>query len=499
MRKTFKSMIVAAMKHLSGIFVIPAFLFLPVSCKPNIPVSSETGKVPEISPDYVGITIPRNIAPMNFIIKEEGDRYMVVVTTSDKTVVKVKSNDNLISFKKRDWKKIMERSEGRSCTFEVYAKNNGSWHRFKSFVNNVAEEPIDSYITYRLIEPGFEMWGNMGIYQRCLENFNESPVMINALSEHNCINCHSFASNDSRTMLFHMRGKQPGTIVYRDGELSKVNTKTDSTISAGVYPSWHPGGKYVAFSVNKITQVFHAVSDKRVEVVDTLSDIILYDSEKNAVSTCASLSTILRYETFPSWSPDGLSLYFCSAEAEPLNKYDQIRYDLLRIGFNPETGRFGTVDTIVSSSETGRSVSFPRISPDGKFLLFCMSEYGNFSIWHKESDLYLMNLETREITRPEINSDQSESYHSWSSNGRWVVFSSRRIDGLFTRPYFAYLDSNGVMQKPFILPQKDPEFYNTFLKSYNIPELIKTKIDLNPGDISGLAGSEPSKALFISN
>lgn len=61
-----------------------------------------------------------------------------------------------------------------------------------------------------------------------------------------------------------------------------------------------------------------------------------------------------------------------------------------------------------------------------------------------------------------------------------MVFSSRRDDGLYTRPYFSYFDPSGKMHKPFILPQKDPGFYTDFMKTYNLPELITSKVELNP-------------------
>ncbi len=125
-----------------------------------------------------------------------------------------------------------------------------------------------------------------------------------------------------------------------------------------------------------------------------------------------------------------------------------------------------------------------------------MAKYGYFTIWHPETDLYLMNLETNVITKPDINSNRSESYHTWSSSGRWIVFSSRRIDGLFTRLYFAYFRRDGKMDKPFILPQKDPGFYETFLKSYNIPEFITSEVKLDPRVLSEITRSEPVNATF---
>jgi Tol biopolymer transport system component len=337
----------------------------------------------------------------------------------------------------------------------------------------------------------------MGIYQRCLENFDETPVMINEMSEGNCINCHTFNRNNSQTMLFHMRQKLPGTIIYRNGKLSKVNTKTTQTGSPGIYPAWHPGGRYIVFSVDHIYQLFLPSGNKLREAFDGASDLVLYDTETNMESNCAVIATRERVETFPTWSPDGRYLYFCSAKTVPIEKFNQAKFDLLRISFNAANHQFGTVvDTIVSSSQTGLSVSFPRISPDGKFILFCMSSYGSFTIWHSDSDLYLKNLETGAISKPDINSNFSESYHSWSSNGRWIVFSSKRGDGFTTELYISYCDSNGNADKPFILPQKDPDFYKTFLRSYNIPELVTSAVKLNPRNLSEVAESEPVNALF---
>ena len=98
-----------------------------------------------------------------------------------------------------------------------------------------------------------------------------------------------------------------------------------------------------------------------------------------------------------------------------------------------------------------------------------------FSIWHRNTELYLIDFETQAI-RPleKANSRETESYHTWSSNGRWIVFSSRRDDGNYTRPYIAYMDKDGYDCKPFVLPQRRPDFYDRLLKSFNIPEFMIT-------------------------
>jgi len=284
-------------------------------------------------------------------------------------------------------------------------------------------------------------------------------------------------------MLFHMRQQNAGTLFLIDGKVSKINTRAPEMISAGVYPRWHPEGRYVAFSVNTTKQEFHMAHTNKVEVYDMASDLIIFDTETNAVFTDSLLSSPDYFETFPEWSPDGKFLYFSSAEKRVMpDEYDSLRYDLLRIAFDASTGNFGKhIDTIVLSKKTGKSVTMPRISPDGKYVLFCMSNFGTFPIWHRENDLYIMNLENKEIRNlKEINSDQSDSYHSWSSNGRWIVFGSRRIDGTFTRPYISYFDEQGNGHFPFLLPQKDPRHYDFSLKSYNIPEFITGKVTVSP-------------------
>ncbi|MCX6302531.1 MAG: hypothetical protein NTW82_10135 [Bacteroidia bacterium] len=450
----------------------------------------------KIFPDYSDVTFPPNIAPANFIIEENAQKYIVKIHSQDKDQITIRSGKGTIRIPARLWKKVLQSCRGGDMFVEVYAKQDGKWIKYRTIINYIANETIDEYLVYRLIEPGFETWNKIGIYQRCLENFSEKPVMVNNMSDGNCMNCHAFSSNNSSIMMFHMRAQNAGTIIFRDNMLEKVNTKTDKTISAGVYPSWHPDGQYIAFSVNSIVQMFHSVSKNIVDVIDTLSDVVLYDTRNRQISTAESLSSKDRFETFPSWSPDGKYLYFCSAKKIDLEKYDQIRYDLLRISFDPETKHFGKADTVVLASARGLSVSFPRASPDGRYLLFCMSEYGNFSIWHPESDLYLKDLITGEISRPDINSPQTESYHTWSSSGRWIVFSSRRLDGLFTRPFFAYFDPSGKAHKPFILPQKDPAFYKTFIKSYNVPELVISRVKLNPRILSRTVRQDPIQATF---
>ena len=134
--------------------------------------------------------------------------------------------------------------------------------------------------------------------------------------------------------------------------------------------------------------------------------------------------------------------------------------------------------------------------------MFTMAEWGNFHIWHHDADLWMIEVKNDEVksdeVRPveEINSDDTESYHSWSSNGRWVVFSSRRTDGIFTRPFIAHIDAEGKASKPFELPQADPDRHRQLLKSYNVPEFMRGPVTITPqqaADILKSGGTETTK------
>jgi Tol biopolymer transport system component len=202
------------------------------------------------------------------------------------------------------------------------------------------------------------------------------------------------------------------------------------------------------------------------------------------------------FETFPSFSPDGKWLYFCSATHKKMpEEFNKVKYNLCRIGFNPENGTFGDkIDTLFNAVALNKSVTFPRPSPDGKYLMFTLIDYGNFSIWHKEADLYLLDLQNG-ICRPitEVNSDNTDSYHSWSTNSRWFVFSSRRLDGLYTRPFIAHINEKGVVGKPFLLPQSTTDFYPDLMESFNIPEFITDKVDIDPNTVENLVAGEKAK------
>lgn len=475
----------------TNIFFLFIYTFLFWSCDNPVTSYVVIDRYANIYPEYEGTYIPHNIAPLNFQVREQASEYKIrFVANKDSFEISTKKNSNI---PEKKWKELLDKNKGQRLSVKIFSQNNGTWNKYKDIEFTIAKEAIDPYVAYRLIEAGYELWNKMGLYQRCVETFEETPIMLNTLTDNNCMNCHSFSKNNPEIMMFHMRGAHGGTLIAKEGNVKKVNTKATWMPAAGVYPRWHPDERFIAFSTNQTSQGFLSAHTNKVEVFDTESDIVIYDTQENRIYTDSIICSKNSYETFPEWSPDGQYLYFCSAPALDMpQEYQSIKYDILRIKFNSETGTFANkVDTVVSSKNTGKSSVLPRVSPDGKHLVFCMADYGTFPIWHRENDLNLVNLETNEICNMEAaNSNQSDSYHSWSSNGRWMVFGSRRFDGNYTRLYISYFDEQGKAHKAFLLPQKDPEYYDFLLKSYNIPECITGKVKISPYQFSNVAREE---------
>ena len=472
---------------------------LYTSCKEAVVNPDILSVTPIIMPDYAEVTIPTTIAPLNFSVTESHDKLHLRVEGGKSGSMEIQTT-GYISFPEKKWKQLLSENMGDKIRLTLSVKSEGKWKQYAPFSIFISPHPIDYGLAYRLIAPGYEVYSKMGIYQRNLSNFEQHTVLENTIIHGSCMNCHSFNRTQPQEMSLHVRGPHGGTIIKNHELLKIVDTKTDETMSACVYPYWHPSGRFIAYSVNQTQQVYHSSKEKLLEVYDLASDIVVYDLETNELLTCDLLTTS-DFETFPVFSPDGKTLYFCCASKQEMPmEYLNVKYNLLSISFDASTRTFGTtIDTLIRVDDIGKSISFPKPSFDAKFIMYTLLDYGNFGIWHPEADLYILNLEDNTILElTEANSSFADSYHNWSSNSRWFVFGSRRMDGLYTRPYIAAIDENGQASKPFLLPQKNPGYYTESFFSYNVPEFINAPIKLNPNNIARkLVSSDSEKAKFV--
>jgi len=478
-------------RYLLGLLVVGALLFtvLYYLLRQRMIVVDEydsVGRPARIHPDYAGTVIPPNIAPLNFLVQEKGTWYCVKIYSEQGKTIGIQSRKPQIVIPLRRWKKLLKVNRGSPLYFDIYVLDgNNRWNRFETITNTIADADIDDYLVYRKLKLSVT-WKDMGMYQRNLKNFGESIVLHNSSFDGGCVNCHSFLSNSSDNMLTQIRSSKYGTpmLVAQNGEVTPVNTQTKFTPGKAGFTAWHPNGGVIAFSINKFEMFFHTAAVEVRDVFSHASDLALYLLDSNRIISTGKITKPDRMETFPEWSPSGRYLYFCSAPQLPVERYREVRCDLMRISYDCKTRKWGDLETVLSAQDVNGSITQPRFSPDGRFLLFNVSEYSAFPIHQAESDLYLMETETGRYYRLPISSDRNDSWHGWSSNGRWIVFSSKRIDGRFTRPFFSYIDGTGKVYKPFVLPQKDPTFYDSLVQVYNIPELIKGPIRVRAKQLS---------------
>jgi len=417
----------------------------------------------QIMPDYISVTIPFKNGP----------------------AIEIANSSGSIKIPAKQWEKLLENNKANLLEIDIYTQSaNDKWNKFKTIENKISSEPVDKYLAYRNIPIVHTMWQKMGLYQRDLTNFKTAPIVENTSFKNGCVNCHNFYNQRADTMTIAVRSKHYGvsTILVRENQVHNLGVKF-------TYSTWHPNGNIIVFSANKVTQFFNAAQNEVRNVLDQDSMLAYYNLKERKVSTAVPFSRKDWLETYPAFSPDGKYVYFSAAkklwadsdERMP-EKYEQVKYDLFRVSYDVENDKWGQIETVLTSEQTGKSILEPRVSPDGRWLVFCMCDYGCFPVYRPSSDLYAIDLQKAqqtgqfELIELPINSSASESWHSFSSNSRWLAFSTKGMRERLTVTAFSHIDEDGNFSKPFVLPQKDPEFYDYFAKSFSLPEFSINKI-----------------------
>ena len=478
--------IVILLRHAVAIILT---LWLLSACSSTPHDESISNALPDIYPDYIGVTIPAATAPLNFGVTTPNDGIYVVAKGNKEG--EITTSGEYADFDIGEWHALTQRNKGDSIVVTVSVNQDGQWTRYRPFAIHVSNDSIGEWgLTYRLIPPGYETYGDMGIYQRDLSSFEQTAIIQNTHIEMGCVNCHTTNRTQPQQFTFHVRGDLGATVIHHDGKTELLEPRNQQLGGGMVYPFWHPEGRYVAYSSNQTQQLFHQRSGQRVEVFDNASDIVVLDTRDYSLLRDDRVAQSEQLENYPAFSPDGRWLYFCRAHRVDSiwKNYDQIKYDICRIAYDPEANAFtGEVETIVDASSSGKSANQPRLSYDGRYLLYTISDYGCFPIWHREADLWMMNLDSGE-TQPltTANSDDAESFHNWSLNSRWIVFTSRRDNGLYTQLYLAHVAADGTVAKAFMLPQKNPIVYQQeTIYSFNTPDFASQPLKTSDLNLTG--------------
>ena len=472
--------------------VLVIFLVTGCDSRDVRPAGDHTDRTSFMFPDYQEVTIPCNIAPLNFYYTDPDLTRAVTVFSSGGESVTFRGRE--VVWKEKVWKRLVASASGSEI--EVVSTLKSGTVEEKRWKIHVSDDPIDPYLTYRLIEPGFEVWDDLEIVERHLESFESKVISDWRHTANKCMNCHIHSQARGDLSMFYLRGEGGGAILNRNGTLRKLSLRDSSMISPTVYGEIHPAGRFGVFSTNIIIPGMHSFANRRMEVFDTASDLCVADFDNNEMMSFPATARDDVFETFPVFSADGKWVYYCAAPARPVPaEINQLMYSLVRVPFDAATGTLGAqADTVWSASAHGLSVCHPKASPDGRWLLFTVADYGTFPINHRECDLRMLDLKTGNIfTLDEVNADGSDTYHSWSSTSKWFVFASKRGDGMFGKPWFSHVSEDGSVTKPFLLPQEDPHFYDNMLRSFNVPDLGSSSVGFDAEEIGRVWREVPAE------
>ena len=440
---------------------------------------------PRIKPDYREVTIPPNIAPLNFEIQEPGASYFVQLHGQAGEPIEISSHSPKILIPEKDWHRLLNENRAGWLEITVSSQNEAKqWTRYAAITNTIAADEIDPVMIYRKIHPAHSTWSSMGLYQRDLTTFDERPFLENSRFANDCCHCHILRNNDPNTATVVIRSTH-----YQNSLLVISNGVAQAIRGSVGFVAWHPTGRIVASSFSKPRLMLHSARNDMRDIAELEGWIGYFLMGSNVVKKVPGLSDNARLRTFPFWAPDGRYLYYCSAPNPWTNmatitatSHTTAKYDLMRLSYDIDHDTWGEPEMVLSAGDAGFSVAQPRISPDGHWIFFCAIPYGCWPTYDSTSDIYGIDLVAGQARgkftsrKLELNSKECESWLSWSSNSRWVVFSSKRISPLFNRPHLSYVSPTGQCSKPFILPQEDPDFYDSLLKTFTIPTLSKGPI-----------------------
>ncbi len=475
------------------------FLILAIlagACRsPRFPSCAEGNLA--IYPSYSNnLIVPCNIAPLNFQITSTDNasgighsRYRVCVTACDSSGNSLKQTriktSGKVAFKLSQWRNLTEKAAQNNGFLRIDIRTGRQTESGLIRTWFVAKDSIDPYLIYRSGPHDENMGHQLQVYQRCMQDFREKLLMDNTLTENNCMNCHTICSHNASHMVIHLRKNHAGTLVIRGDTVVKLTVPPQYGFRLS-YPDWHPSGKYIAFATTRIHPIRYVNSYRTQDfMLDVSGRIVLYDIRNNRIFSSPELHDDAYQYSFPAWSPDGKKLYFCRARRinpdtlSPQHEKQNLasfRYNLYQIDFNPETGSFDSLSLLYNFSSHMLSASIPSVSPDGRYVGISTLLMGSFPS-QDQGDIALVDLQEKPDSCLKdadiLNSPDSDRRLVWSSNGRWVIYSSKKETGANTLLHIAYFDSLGNFSTPFLLPQKSPEYYLWNTRSFIFPVLSR--------------------------
>ena len=306
-----------------------------------------------------------------------------------------------------------------------------------------------------------------------------------------CANCHSF-SRDGSTMGMDVDGPGGDKGMYTVSpvkETLEVNTEnifTWSEFKHGTRPKDYkifgflsrvsPDGRHVVSTVNEALFMGYYPSYKFLQVFfPTMGILGIWSKETGEMFPLRGADDPAYVQSNGTWSQDGKYVYFIRSEAKdpyvpgaPMPTYAddprelEIRYNIYRVPFND--GKGGEAEAIKGASHNEKSNFFPKISPDGKWMVFCQCRNG--LLMRPDSELFIVPAEGGEARKMRCNGPSMNSWHTWSPNGKWLAFSSKR-NTPYTQLFLTHIDENGNDTPAILVPDMNPPN-----RAVNLPEFV---------------------------
>ncbi len=397
-----------------------------------------------------------------------------------------------------DWAKIKQGSVSRDAQVAIVglgpdakAASSSSTVRIRT-----STDPVGDSIFYREVplpflsavqDPSRIRWRFGSV-----DSETAPPIVLENLPV--CGNCHSFSGDGKVLGLDVDYGNDKGAyavlpvskqMVLNDEKIISWSDykKGDGEATFGLLSRVSPDGRYVISTV-KDRAVFVATPDIWYSQLffPIKGILVVYDTQTGSFKALPGADDPEYVQSNPTWSPDGKSIVFARTKAykkdvvanatsvllsekdvpEFVNDKEPFKFDLYRVPFNE--GRGGKAEPIEGASHNGKSNYFAKFSPDGKWIIFCKAE--NYMLLMPDSELFIIPAAGGEARRLRANTPRMNSWHSWSSNGRWLVFSSK-ANTAYTQLFLTHIDENGESTPPVVL-----ERFTGSDRAANIPEFV---------------------------
>ena len=309
-----------------------------------------------------------------------------------------------------------------------------------------------------------------------------------------CTNCHSFSA-DGRTLGMDLDGPQGDKGAYVIAPVTKkmviegknviswnsFKDKPEGHKTIGFLSQVSPDGQYVVTTLNEALYVSNFLDYKFLQVFYPTRGILGYYSRTTGEIKALPGADDPKYVHCDAvWSPEGDYLVFARAEAKdpypegralasrPNDPAEtRIQYDLYRIAFND--GQGGKPERIAGASVNGMSNTFPKVSPDGNWIVFVKCRNGQ--LMRPDSELWIVPAGGGTARLMRCNTSRMNSWHSFSPNSRWLVFSSK-ANTPYTQMFLTHIDSNGNDSPAILIPNS-----TAANRAVNIPEFINISYD----------------------